>query len=323
MSTGKGNSAKDAAVFIKQFMQDAADLDDAFNNSANRPKEDHKGVEREYALKQLISKYVRDNVEIHQRAGVQDMASTGTREGWFHEQDVAIVDKRVTPHDVVKGSNQAYVDPSGVLTVIEVKSTLNGEEAVSAMKQIALVQTAPRRKTFGDRHLRFLTGTGQTHYVPISGGIFAYRTTSKTVETVGKWITDWCKGNETLGIPGRPPEEWPKFVTIHNFGHFSWCDPITGRPVPWPHEGNEVLMCNKATRAHHPLVALHNHLAFLMRLWWVPGTFFHLESCTGHHDLCEGEEIFPPSVVGNPGTCTHGCQECPVLGPCGRRRGPG
>lgn len=285
---------------LDAFIQDAVFLGETFKETSTLRHPTDVGNEREHAVRSTVGKYIRRRAVIYKRAGVED-SETGA---WFRQQDIVIADPMMEPHRILKDDGRVYVDPSAVHSSIEVKSVLSGDILDSAMGSIAEVQMAPRRRQAEIHHVRF----GQVDYIPTSGGVFAYSSTSKHVKTVTRWIENWCQG--------RPPEEWPKFVTIADLGHFMWCDPVSGNSVPWPVNGNEVLMCFQAKRAHHPLVALSTHLNFLSRLWWVPGTEFRLGGVKDvPHGLRIGEPVYPAGVTAPRDTCNHPCLECQRFGP--------
>ncbi|MEU9159952.1 DUF6602 domain-containing protein [Streptomyces sp. NPDC048424] len=285
------------------FVRDAMFMDESFKETSTLRHPTDQGNEREYAVRSVVGKYIQRQATIYKRAGVED-SSTGA---WFRQQDVVLADPRVEPHRTLKDDGRVYIDPSAVHTAIEVKSVLNGGVLDAAMQSIADVQTAPRRRRAEVHHLRFPASTGQVDHVPTSGGVFAYSSTSKRVKTVTSWIEDWCRN--------RPPEEWPKFVTIADLGHFMWCAPESGSCVPWPTTGTEVLMCFQATRAHHPLVALATHLNHLARLWWVPGTEFRLGGVADiPHGLRVGDPVYPAGVTAPRDTCDHPCVDCQRFG---------
>ncbi|WP_374935649.1 DUF6602 domain-containing protein [Streptomyces sp. SM11] len=289
---------------LDAFIRDAIFLDQTFKETSTLRHPTDKGNEREYAARTVIGKHIRRHATIYKRAGIED-SSTGQ---WFRQQDVVFADPRVEPHRILRDDNRVYVDPSAVHTVVEVKSVLGGTVLSTAMQSIADVQTAPRRRQADIHHLRFTISTGQTEFVPTSGGVFAYSSRSANVETVTGWIEGWCQG--------RPPEEWPKFVTIADLGHFMWCDPLTGKCIPWPVKGTERLMCFQATRAHQPLVALATHLNHLSRLWWVPGTAFQLGGASDiPHGLRVGQAVYPSGVTPSPDTCNHPCLDCQRFSP--------
>lgn len=286
------------------FIQDAVCLDETFKETSTLRHPTDQGNEREHAVRTVIGQYIRRRATVYKRAGVED-SSTGA---WFRQQDVVLADPTVEPHRILKDDGRVYIDPSAVHTSIEVKSVVDGDVLATAMQSIADIQTAPRRRQAEVHHLRFPTSSGQINYVPISGGVFAYRSTSRQVRTVTRWIEGWCRG--------RPPEEWPKFVTIAGFGHFMWCDPRSGSAVPWPTTGTEVLMCFQATRSHHPLVAMSTHVNHLSRLWWVPGTEFRLGGVGNiPHGLRVGEAVYPPGVSAPRSTCKHACLDCQRFSP--------
>ncbi|MFD0394353.1 DUF6602 domain-containing protein [Streptomyces nogalater] len=278
-------------------------LNDTFKETSALRHPTDQGNEREHAFRTVVGKYMKRHAKVYKRAGVED---SSTRE-WFRQQDVVLADPRVEPHRILKDDGRVYIDPSAVHTVLEVKSVLNKTVLETAMESIADVQTAPRRRQADVHHVRFPISTGQLEYIPVSGGVFAYSSTSKRTRTVSRWIEAWCQG--------RSPEQWPKFVTIADLGHFEWCDPETGSCVPWPCKGTEVLMCFQAKRPHHPLVAMSAHLNYLSRLWWVPGTEFRLGDATIAHGLSVGEPIYPSGVTAPPDTCNHPCVECQRFGP--------
>ncbi|WP_157865087.1 DUF6602 domain-containing protein [Streptomyces prasinopilosus] len=283
---------------LDRFVRDAVFLGDAFRESSTLRHPTDQGNEREHAFRTVVSKYIQRHAKVYKRAGVED-SSTGE---WFRQQDVVLADPRITPHRILNDDGRVYIDPSAVHTAIEVKSVVGRQVLEDAMQAIADVQTAPRRRQADIHHVRFPVSTGLMDYIPVSGGVFAYSSTSRRVKTVSKWIESWCQG--------RPPEEWPKFVTIADLGHFEWCDPDTGFCVPWPSKGTELLMCFQAQRPHHPLVALSAHLNYLSRFWWVPGTEFRLGDSTIVHGLRVGKAIYPSGVTAPPDTCHHPCLEC-------------
>ncbi|MER8197288.1 DUF6602 domain-containing protein [Streptomyces microflavus] len=289
---------------LDAFIQDAMFLKATFQETSTLKHPTDQGNEREHAVRTTVGKYIHRRAAIYKRAGVED-SSTGA---WFHQQDVVLADPTVEPHRILKDDGRVYIDPSAVHTVIEVKSTVDSEVLSGAMQSIANVQTAPRRRQAEVHHLRFASSAGQLNYVPTSGGVFAYSSKSKRVRTVTRWIEGWRRD--------RTPEEWPKFVTIADLGHFMWCDPRSGNAVPWPTTGKEVLMCFQAAHPHHPLVALSTHLNYLSRLWWVPGTAFQLgEVAEIPHGLRVGEAIYPSGVTAPRNSCQHACLDCQRFGP--------
>ncbi|MEB8342570.1 DUF6602 domain-containing protein [Streptomyces endophyticus] len=288
---------------LDRFVRDALYLDVTFQESATLRHPTDQGNEREHAVRTLVGRYIQDRATIYKRVGIED-SSTGA---WFRSQDVVLAAPEVAPHRTLQDDGRVYIDPSAAHTVIEVKSTIDGTVLHTALESIAQVQTAPRRRQAEIHHLRFPSSTGQVDYVPTTAGVFAYSSTSKQARTVARWIEGWCRG--------RSPEEWPKFITVADLGHFMWCDPRSGSSVPWPTTGAEALMCFRAVRAHHPLVALAAHLNYLSQLWWVPGTEFRLGGVAGlPHGLRVGEPVYPPGVMAPRDTCAHACLDCQRFG---------
>ncbi|GHE89365.1 hypothetical protein GCM10018785_65670 [Streptomyces longispororuber] len=288
---------------LDRFIRDAMFLEGTFQETSTLRHPTDQGNEREHAVRAMVGKYIQCRAAIYKRAEIEDSSTRA----WFHQQDIVLADPAVEPHRILKDDGRVYTDPSAVHTAIEVKSMVDSEVLGKAMQSIADVQTAPRRRQAEVHHLRFPSSTGQMHYVPTSGGVFAYGSTSKRVGTVTRWIEGWYRD--------RSLEEWPKFVTIADLGHFMWCDPRSGNAVPWPITGPEVLMCFRATHAHHPLVALSTHLNYLCRLWWVPGTALRLGDVADiPHGLRVGEAVYPSGGTAPENACEHVCLDCQRFG---------
>ncbi|MFD7121045.1 hypothetical protein ACFWAA_28975 [Streptomyces sp. NPDC059922] len=186
--------------------------------------------------------------------------------------------------------------------VIEVKSHLDTRKLKESLSHIATVQAAPRRRV-GERHLKFPTSTGFVPYVPVSAGLFAYRS-RLTLATLAQKVTAWTTG--------RPPEQWPHFITILDRGRLMWCDPNTGEAVHRPLRGSVLMRLEKEDDAD-PLVSLVVHLHELARIWHVPGTELHMKQNLLPVGIGIGVAVRPPGVPAPP-PCMHYCANCHATG---------
>ncbi|MFJ2215005.1 DUF6602 domain-containing protein [Streptomyces sp. NPDC101062] len=285
-----------ALAEFRQMANTVIQLNRAFHDSADLHHGDDIGFEREAALLCALG-YRFDGITLLQRLGIED-PTTGR---WFEQHDIAFADDRVTPHRTLS-SGRVRLDPRGVHAVIEVKSHLDTRKLEESLSHIATVQAASRRRV-GERHLKFPTSIGFVPYVPVSGGVFGYRS-RLTLATLAEKVTEW--------VSGRPPENWPHFITVLDRGHLMWCDPNTGEAVHRPLPGS-VLMRLEREDDTDPLVSLVAHLHELARIWHVPGTELHMKPNPLPNGIGIGVAVRPVGVPAPP-PCMHYCANCHATG---------
>lgn len=237
---------------FRALLEEVVRLDHEYYGSANLHPDDT-GSEREAALLELLQSRFRE-YPIIQRATVQNLGGTS-----YKQHDIVFADPEVPPHRVLR-SGRALITPRSVHAAVEVKSTLGSKNLVASLDHLAQLKRAARCDVDGT--FKVTIGDREFPYVPISGGIFAYRSDLR-LSLVAERIHDWAKRN--------PHELWPNFVTILNRGHLGWIDPSSGEVRTTPHR-NDVPMWYEPTDPCGPLIGLVHTLEGLSRWWRAPGT---------------------------------------------------
>jgi hypothetical protein len=198
---------------------------------------------------------------------------------------VLFADPRVAPHRILR-SGRVLIAPRGVHAVIEVKSTLTSTSLVASLEHLAELKRAPRCDSDGT--FRVTIGDRSFPYVPINGGIFAYRSHLR-LSVIAQRIQDWG---------ANPHELWPNFVTVLNRGHMSWVEPSSGAVRNPPHR-DDVMVWYEPTDPCGPLVGLVSTLHGLSRWWRAPGTpwiSLPRPSGRGTVGMKIGRAVRPPGV---------------------------
>lgn len=257
---------------------------------------DNIGSEREAAFLQAI-RFRLDEFDILQRATVQQPDRTA-----YGQHDVVIADPRVQPHRVLR-NGQVHIAPRGVHAAIEVKSTLTSGSLLDALDHLAQLKGAPRCHTFGQ--YRAVIGDRTFPYVPICGGVFAYRSELR-LSSITARVQTWARQ--------RPHELWPNFIVVLNRGMVTWCDTAHGYPRVWPHAG-DLTMRYEPGDPCSPLVGLVTTMETLRQGWQTPGTPFRMPPPHDHGSVGMkiGRAIMPPGVP-TPAECDHECANCHYYG---------
>jgi hypothetical protein len=195
---------------LRALIGEVVRLDHEYQHSADLTNPDDIGGEREAALLELLRCRF-GGYPLLQRATVQDADGRS-----YKQHDVLFADPWVAPHRILR-SGRVLIGSRGVHAVIEVKSTLTSKSLVASLEHLAELKRAPRCDS--DRTFRVTIGDRNFPYIPINGGIFAYRSHLR-LSVIAQRIQDWAERN--------PHELWPNFVTVLNRGHMSWVEPLNG-----------------------------------------------------------------------------------------------
>ncbi|MFJ8430424.1 DUF6602 domain-containing protein [Kitasatospora sp. NPDC094019] len=291
--------AEAALVTLRELIRHVVDLEQVYRSSPALRRSSDIGTARELALKAVVEAVLPEFTVLHQ-ACIHDQES----DKFYDEHDLVVADPRVDSHLTLPDGRRVWIDPRGVHAVIEVKSTLTTTELTKALDHVARVQRAARR-AIGEVRLNYQAGDGTTlPYIPIRAGIFAFRS-RLSLATVSERVTQWAVG--------RPPGDWPQFVTVLDRGHLSWWNLATSGRLPWPHPGDKLFR-----QEHHPgktdetapLAAMASHLDSLVEVFHVPGTKPGRRSRRIPYGVGTGIPVLPEGVSDPQRECPHLCANC-------------
>ncbi|MCP3755771.1 DUF6602 domain-containing protein [Streptomyces sp. TBY4] len=287
---------------LRQVLSNVVALQEEFASSATHHHPDDIGYDREFALREALAQHFPEAVLLHRPSIADEESDKG-----YGMPDIAFASREVQPHRVLR-NGRLYIDPRAVHCTVEVKSTLDGKELKSALAEVSRAQGAFRRRV-GEDHFEFREAGSPLPYFPTQGGVFAFRSKLK-LSTIAERVTEWTRG--------RPPELWPRFVTVLDRGHIMWCDRETGGARPWPAADSVLMMWEHRppeTDPTDPLVAMITQLDWMAQAWHVPGTWPGLRPLRLPHGLRVGIPVRPDGVPAPPDAkCEHLCANCHEFG---------
>lgn len=281
---------------LRALIGEVIRLNQEYQLSAKLVHGDDIGAEREAALLEMLVCWFGE-FRLLQRATVQDQQGIA-----YGQYDIVFADRRVPPYRTLRRGN-VVISPHGVHAAVEVKSTLTSRELLSSLDGLARLKSAPRCDVNGPEVVSI--GNRSFPYMPICGGIFAYRSELQP-SSIAARVEDWARSHTH--------ELWPNFVVVLDRGMVMWCKPSDGRPRSWPHV-EDVTMWFELGDPSSPLVGLVSVIEGLSRSWHTPGTPWQKRPRRNVPlGIKIGRAVLPPDVPTPPDDCEHTCANCHYCG---------
>lgn len=283
-----------ALVKLRWLIDEVVRLGEEYETTADIVHPDDVGSEREAAFLKVIQHRF-GAFSVLQRATVQQADGTA-----YGQHDVVVADPQVPPHRTLASNSRVYIAPRGVHAAIEVKSTLGSGKLLDSLNHLARLKSAERCSESNGYRVRL--GDRAFPYVPICGGIFAYRSKLK-LSSISDQVWEWARHH--------PSEQWPNFVVVLDRGMVTWCNPADGATRVWPFAGDVPIQYDIGDPCS-PLVALIEVVDMLQRAWQTPGTPFRMPPPLHHGTvgLKIGRTAVRPPGVPTPPECDHECANC-------------
>ncbi|MBD0692547.1 hypothetical protein BG452_10750 [Streptomyces sp. CBMA123] len=175
--------------------------------------------------------------------------------------DILLADRSTPPLTHLEGYQ--VVPNECVYGVIEVKTTLDGNELADACEKIRKVKAMPKTAYFPYPTSGFpphIRRYGKIYpYMPTVGMIFAFD--SINLDTLGDHFHKWCAGRE--------PHERPDSVWVLGKGSLIWADPVNGLINVTPEQGSSLLASDPPPNGDI-LLSLALNLNALLAGAWIP-----------------------------------------------------
>ncbi|SCK25967.1 hypothetical protein H181DRAFT_02031 [Streptomyces sp. WMMB 714] len=180
------------------------------------------GTSREVTVHDFLRSYLPGHVKAVRNAEI--VSASGEVSS---QCDIVIINRGTPPLTTLEGYQ--VIPNESVYGVVEVKTTLNGNQLVDACEKVrrarSLEKSAYRR--IRSPIERKITAYGATFsHFPTCGIVVAFD--SINLETLGDHLWNWCSS--------RPVYDWPDSVWVLGKGYFQWWDEqskkITRTPVP-------------------------------------------------------------------------------------------
>ncbi len=197
--------------------------------------------------------------------------------------DVVLFDRSTPP--LFDAETYRIIPNECVYGVIEVKTSLDKTELLSACEKIRQVKALPKTAYAPPNMYTPFNIHGRTYdHMPTLGMIFAYG--GSKIDTLAQHFWDWCDGRES--------EERPDGVWVLGEGYIQWTSPVNGLVDLYPQPGAGMLALKAPENDILFPFLLHLNSVLTHASMWP----LDLYEYAGSSPLGQVVRVFPP-IIGN------------------------